>query len=134
MAKKRDRRVAPSSNRGKEQVDSSTKQDQLGDAASSDRRLIFIFVLFFIVSSAVSVLVYRTKYTQPAKRTDSYVSQRGLVKTDVNYQEILTVSTEVVTSMFWEAALVCLVAEKLLERGVPKGFAFSSCVHIVFSN
>lgn len=101
MAKKRDRRVAPSSSRGKGQVESSTQQDQLGHSASSDRRLILIFVLFFIVFPAISVLVYRIKYTPPTitNRTDSYVFQRGLVKADVDYQEILAVSTVQETSM-----------------------------------
>ena len=93
MGKKRDRGVVPSSNRSKGRVESSTQQDELGDTVSSDRRLIVIFVLFFIVAPAISVLVYRIKYAPPTIRTDSYVFQRGLVKPDVDYQEILTVST-----------------------------------------
>jgi chitinase domain-containing protein 1 len=98
MAKKRERRVAPSSSLGKGRVessDSSTQPDQLGHSSSSDRRLrlILVFVLFFIVSPAISVLVYRIKYASPTNRTDSYVFQRGLVKDDVDYQEILAVST-----------------------------------------
>lgn len=98
MAKKRDRRVAPSSI-GKGRVESSTQQDQPGHSASSDRRLILIFVVFFIVSPAISVLVYRIKYASPTKHTESYVFQRGLVKADVDYQEILAVSTVPETSM-----------------------------------
>lgn len=101
MAKKRDRRVAPSSSRGKGQVESSTQQDQLGHSASSDRRLILIFVLFFIVFPAISVLVYRIKYAPPTitNRTDSYVFQRGLVKADVDYQEILAENSKVSENM-----------------------------------
>lgn len=94
MGKKRDRGVATSSNRSKGRVESSTQQDELGDTVSSDRRLIVIFVLFFIVAPAISILLYRIKYApSPTIRTDSYVFQRGLVKPDVDYQEILTVST-----------------------------------------
>lgn len=93
MAKKRDRRLAPGSNRSKEIVEPSTEQDQLGNSASSDRRLIIIFVIFFIVSPAISVLVYRIIDSPPPIPLDSLVFQGGLVKADVNYQEILTVST-----------------------------------------
>lgn len=92
MAKKRDRRVATSSNRRKDRVESSTQQDQVGDSASSDRRLIIIFVFFFIVSPAVSILVYRIKYAPSTDGMNFYVYQRGLVKPDVTYLEILSVS------------------------------------------
>lgn len=97
MAKKRDRRVAPTSNRPKERVESSTQQDQVDDSASSNRRLIIIFVFFFIVSPAISVLVYSIKFAPPRTEsgTDSYVFQRGLIKPDMDYYEILTVSASV---------------------------------------
>ncbi|ONI23380.1 hypothetical protein PRUPE_2G185600 [Prunus persica] len=86
MAKKRDRRVAPSSNRGKDRVESS---DQ-----SSDPKLTITLVLSFCVAAAAAVLAYRIKYAHPiTNRAQSYVHQRGLVKIDVNYQEILTAST-----------------------------------------
>jgi len=89
MAKKRDRRVAT---QRKERVESSTQKDELGDSTSSDRRIIFIFVFFFIVSPAISVLIYRFKFVPTTTRMDSYVYDGGLVKPDVNYREILTVS------------------------------------------
>lgn len=96
MGKKRDRGVATSSNRSKGRVESSTQQDEHGDTVSSDRRLIVIFVIFFIVAPAISVLVYRIKYAPPPTiHTDSYVFQRGLVKPDVDYQEILTENSKV---------------------------------------
>ncbi|KAG2725501.1 hypothetical protein I3760_01G069200 [Carya illinoinensis] len=90
MAKRRDRRLAPGSNRSEEIFEPSTEQDQLGNSASSDRRLIIIFVIFFIVSPAISVLVYRIIYSPPPIPTDSFVFQGGLIKADVNYLEILT--------------------------------------------
>lgn len=96
MAKKRDRRVAPSSNRGKDRVESS---DQ-----SSDPKLTITLVLSFCVAAAAAVLAYRIKYAHPiTNRAQSYVHQRGLVKIDVNYQEILTASTTLVTSLFCSA-------------------------------
>lgn len=92
MAKRRDRRVAPSPGRPKNRVESAARLDQFSDSAS-DRKLITIFVIFFIVIPTVSVLLYCTKYSTRASRSVTHVHQRGLVKTDVNYQEILTVST-----------------------------------------
>ncbi|XP_061996636.1 uncharacterized protein LOC133714529 [Rosa rugosa] len=90
MAKKKDRRVvAPSSDRRKVRVELS---HQLSHSASSssNRKLVITFVLFFVVSSAISVLVYRLNYAPITDRTESYVFRRGLVKPDVTYQEILT--------------------------------------------
>nr|XP_023911384.1 chitinase domain-containing protein 1 [Quercus suber] len=89
MGKKRDRRVTPNSNKGGEQ------RVELGDSASSNRRLAIIFVLFFIVSPAISVLVYRIKYAPTTNPTDSYVFQRGLVKANVDFQEILAENSKV---------------------------------------
>ncbi|XP_030965170.1 chitinase domain-containing protein 1 isoform X3 [Quercus lobata] len=89
MGKKRDRRVTPSSNKGGEQ------RVELGDSASSNRRLAIIFVLFFVVSPAISVLVYRIKYAATTNPPDSYVFQRGLVKADVDFQEILAENSKV---------------------------------------
>ncbi|KAM3685951.1 hypothetical protein ACJW31_11G158800 [Castanea mollissima] len=89
MGKKRDRRVTPSSNKGGEQ------RVELGDSASSNRRLAIIFVLFFVVSPAISVLVYRIKYATTTNPTDSSVFQRGLVKANVDFQEILAENSKV---------------------------------------
>ena len=95
MGKKRDRRVTPSSKKGGEQ------RVELGDSAESNRRLAIIFVLFFVVSPAISVLVYRIKYATTTNPTDSYVFQRGLVRADVDFQEILAVSTTVLSNVWF---------------------------------
>lgn len=87
MAKKRDRQAV--SNRRKNQVVSSDQQNIVPDS-SSDRRLITIFVLFFIISPAISALVY-LKYTSAGEFSGASVFERGLVKTDISYQEILSV-------------------------------------------
>ncbi|ESR58112.1 hypothetical protein CICLE_v10020231mg [Citrus x clementina] len=94
MAKRRDRRVAPSPGRPKNRVESAARLDQFSDSAS-DRKLITIFVIFFIVIPTVSVLLYCTKYSTRANRSATHMHQRGLVKTDVNYQEILTENSKV---------------------------------------
>ncbi|KAK9925224.1 hypothetical protein M0R45_033554 [Rubus argutus] len=102
MAKKRDRRVAPSSDGRKDRVESS--HQLAGSASSSNRKLIITFVLFFIVSSAISILVYRLNYAPITDRTDSYVYRRGLVKPDVNYQDILTLTLlhGILRAMNWQ--------------------------------
>ncbi|KAM1470285.1 hypothetical protein TB2_040800 [Malus domestica] len=87
MAKKRERRVAPSSNRGEDRVEPS---GQLRDANGQH---IVTFVLFFCVAVATAVLAYRIKYAPTANPTNYAVYERGIVKPDVNYQEILTAST-----------------------------------------
>ncbi|KAL6131061.1 hypothetical protein ACLB2K_069439 [Fragaria x ananassa] len=95
MAKKKDRRVvAPSSDRRKDRVE---PPHQLARSTSfSNRNLAITFFVVFVVSSAVSVLVYRRLSFAPiTDRTESYVFRRGLVKPDVNYQEILTENAHV---------------------------------------
>lgn len=87
MAKKRDRRAVPS--RRKNEVVSSDQPDVVADS-SSDRRLIIIFLVFFVISPAISVLVYH-KYTSTGAFSGASVFERGLVKTDISYQEILAV-------------------------------------------
>jgi len=59
----------------------------------SDRRLITIFVIFFIVIPAVSIAVYKVKFADRVIQTESSIRQKGIVKTDINFQEILTVSS-----------------------------------------
>ncbi|XP_031262968.1 chitinase domain-containing protein 1 [Pistacia vera] len=94
MAKRRERRVAQSSDRRKSRVESSSRLDQFGDSVT-DRKLITIFVLFFIVIPAVSIFLYCFKYAPHSSPAISHVHQRGLIKTDVNYQEILTDNSKV---------------------------------------
>ncbi|KAM1125551.1 hypothetical protein ACFX1Q_040830 [Malus domestica] len=84
MAKKRERRVAPSSNRGEDRVEPS------GQLCDANGQHIVTFVLFFCVAVATAVLAYRIKYAPTANPTNYAVYERGIVKPDVNYQEILT--------------------------------------------
>ncbi|XP_021912447.1 chitinase domain-containing protein 1 [Carica papaya] len=94
MAKRRERRVAPSSDWRKVRVQTTNPGDQFGDSASG-RKLLIIFVLFFIVIPAVSVLVYWIKFTPRVTHAGLSVHQRGLIKTDISYQEILTENAKV---------------------------------------
>lgn len=96
-ARRRERRAAPSSASAQHRKapGASADQDLLGDSAS-DRRLILIFVVFFVLSPAVAVLVYRLKYA-PGTEAPSSAARGGggggFVKTDATYQEVLAVST-----------------------------------------
>uniref|UniRef100_A0A5B7BH74 Chitinase domain-containing protein 1 n=1 Tax=Davidia involucrata TaxID=16924 RepID=A0A5B7BH74_DAVIN len=99
MANKRERRVAAGSDGRQNRVEASTRRDQTVDSTDSHanqdhRKRITIFVIFFIVSPAISVIVYRNRYAPRTDPTPPYVHQRDLVKTNVNYQEILTDNTK----------------------------------------
>uniref|UniRef100_A0A6N2KL94 Chitinase domain-containing protein 1 n=1 Tax=Salix viminalis TaxID=40686 RepID=A0A6N2KL94_SALVM len=89
MARKRDRRVAPSSDHHETGVKTPTRPDQFSEAAASDRKLMTIFIVFFVVIPAVSILVYRIKYAPNTDSSYPQFQEDGLVKTDVDYQEIL---------------------------------------------
>jgi chitinase domain-containing protein 1 len=93
MARKRGRRVAPSSDHHETGAKTSSRPDQFSESAASDRKLITIFIVFFVVIPAVSVLVYRIKYAPNKDSSYPQFKEDGLVKTDVDYQEILDVST-----------------------------------------
>ncbi|CAK7348748.1 unnamed protein product [Dovyalis caffra] len=95
MAKKRDRRVAPSSDHHQTRVKTPTRADQFSESSASDRKLMTVFIVFFIVIPAVSVLVYRIKYAPNTDASYPQFQEGGLVKTDVNYQEILDENTKV---------------------------------------
>ncbi|KAK9280550.1 hypothetical protein L1049_014243 [Liquidambar formosana] len=100
MGKRRDRRVSTDSNLRQSRVGSSTRTDQTSDSAwhdqqQQDRKLIIIFVLFFIVSPAISILVYRIRYAPRTNGALPYVYERGLVKPNMNYQDILTENSKV---------------------------------------
>lgn len=96
MAKKRDQsqRSAPSSGRREKRVQSSSRRIERVDSAP-DRSKLVIFVFVFIVSSVIAVVVHRLRESPPSssQRKESYVYQRGLVTTDVKYQDVLTVSS-----------------------------------------
>ncbi|KDP28506.1 hypothetical protein JCGZ_14277 [Jatropha curcas] len=95
MAKRRNRRGVQSSDRSQAHVDISTQVDQFGESAASDRKLFTIFVVFFIVIPALSVLVYRIKYAPNTYSMNTHTHQQSLVKIDVNYQEILSENSKV---------------------------------------
>ncbi|KAF8379676.1 hypothetical protein HHK36_029120 [Tetracentron sinense] len=92
MAKRRDRRVPADSDRRQNIVKTAIKNNQPGNAASNpyiDRRFLFYF-FFFIAIPIVSVAVYRIKYAPDTNNTLFSIYERGLVRPNVNYQEILT--------------------------------------------
>ncbi|KAJ6872986.1 chitinase domain-containing protein 1 [Populus alba x Populus x berolinensis] len=95
MARKRDRRVPPSSDHHETGAKTSTRPDQFSESAASDRKLISIFIVFFVVIPAVSVLVYRIKYAPNKDSSYPQFQEDGLVKTDVDYQEILDENSKV---------------------------------------
>ncbi|GMI69582.1 hypothetical protein like AT4G01040 [Hibiscus trionum] len=95
MARRRDRRGQPSQDRRNERVESETREEKLSDADASERKLIGIFVVFFIVIPAVSVLVYVYKYGSGTKPLEPVVTERGLIKTDISFQEILSENSKV---------------------------------------
>ncbi|PKI40506.1 chitinase domain-containing protein 1 [Punica granatum] len=88
MARRRDRSSGPSADHRRVRPEVSTRQDQL-NGSPSDRKLMIIFTVFFIALPGVSIFAYRMIYPRQRDRVDSYVSPNRLVKTDVNYQEIL---------------------------------------------
>ncbi|KAK2995529.1 hypothetical protein RJ640_003957 [Escallonia rubra] len=101
MANRRDRRAGLGSDRRAGRVHPTRGDHQTTELAHSHatrgRRLAAtIFAITFVASSAISAIVYRTIYAPPADpTTQPYVYQRGLVKTDVNYREILTENAKV---------------------------------------
>ncbi|OVA01938.1 Glycoside hydrolase [Macleaya cordata] len=101
MAKKRDRRVPTDSGHRVNQVDPTVQGEQTGGASYSrhlDRRFITsFFFLFAIFIPIISLIVYRIKYTpDTTTNTDlSSVYERGLVKPNANYQEILAENSRV---------------------------------------
>lgn len=83
--------------------------DDLADRLirNQNRKRAAIFVLVFIVAPAVSVIIY-SKVQAPNSGTKinmPFVYERGLVETDVNYREILTVSTVIAVFLFFECLL-----------------------------
>ncbi|XP_059651262.1 uncharacterized protein LOC132298914 [Cornus florida] len=93
MAKRRDRRVPADSARRQNRVEPSI--DSVASHSNQNQKLITIFVLFFVVSAAFSVFIYRIRYPPRTDPTPPNVYQRGLDETNVNYQQILTENTKV---------------------------------------
>ncbi|XP_039061377.1 chitinase domain-containing protein 1 [Hibiscus syriacus] len=95
MARRREHRGQSSQDRRNERVESETREKKLSDVDASERKLIGIFVVFFIVIPAVSVLVYVYKYGSGAKPLEPVVTERGLIKTDISFQDILTENSKI---------------------------------------
>ncbi|KAK6920021.1 Glycoside hydrolase family 18, catalytic domain [Dillenia turbinata] len=96
MGKKRDRRLTSGSGRHKGRTESPAQRQK---PLHKDHRLLYLFIIFFIICSSVSVLLYRTKFisSRTANPNPKFLNlyQRGLVKDDINYQEILTEHSKV---------------------------------------
>nr|QBC75413.1 chitinase class V [Nepenthes sp. MF-2019] len=96
MGKNQVRRPTSDSNRRRMRDKPSTQKDQTPDSPFQDfryydRRLIAVFVVLFVVPPSISVLIYRFKFSpKSGPILLPYVRQRGLVKADVNCEEILT--------------------------------------------
>lgn len=92
MAKKRDHRSAPSSGRRENRVKPSSRTDS--DSASAGGSKVVALLIASSVIAVVAAYSYRLRQSSPpSQHKESYVYQRGLVTTDANYQDILTVST-----------------------------------------
>ncbi|XP_018474383.1 uncharacterized protein LOC108845715 isoform X4 [Raphanus sativus] len=90
MARRREKRssATESSERRHNRRDESKPRDGEPD---SDRKLITIFVVFFFVIPAVSMAVYKVKFADRVIiETEPSIRQKGIIKTDIHFQEILT--------------------------------------------
>ncbi|XP_023754495.1 uncharacterized protein LOC111902917 [Lactuca sativa] len=98
MTKKQGRRAAVKSDRRSSSSVPSNREDSSSRVINPNKRLSMLnTLLFLIVSPAISSYVYRMLYASNTDLDSSlpYVYQRGLVKTDINYQEILTENAKV---------------------------------------
>ncbi|CAO2835505.1 unnamed protein product [Amaranthus hypochondriacus] len=92
------KQVKPESIRRRHRVESSTRQVEPTNSPSknlygrNNHRLFVIILVVFIVSSAISILVYRHFNQSPPS---SFVHNRGLVKYDITYEEILAENSRV---------------------------------------
>lgn len=100
MARRREKRSpATESSERRKNRDESKPRDGEPD---SDRRHITVFVVFFIVIPAVSMAVYKVKFADRVIEAEPSIRQKGIIKTDIHFQEILTVSVALLffVSMF----------------------------------
>nr|XP_016480474.1 PREDICTED: chitinase domain-containing protein 1-like isoform X1 [Nicotiana tabacum] len=101
MAKKRSRQGGPSSSHRSERVESSSQNHRTHGSVKSHTNRHRWLTTFCILFVAIFVLIYRQNYyfsTTVRDGGDSnrpYVHQRGLVKTDLTYREILTENSKV---------------------------------------
>ncbi|KAJ0250059.1 Glyco_18 domain-containing protein [Hirschfeldia incana] len=97
MARRREKRSSATENseRRHNRRDESKPQDGEPD---SDRRLITIFVIFFIVIPIVSMAVYKVKFADRVIiETEPSIREKGIIKTEIHFQEILTEHSKVTT-------------------------------------
>lgn len=108
MAKKQPK---PDSTRRRNRVEPSTQRVQPTNSpsknlhSSNNKFFGIFFVVVFIVFPAISILIFlHLKNSHPPT---SFVHQRGLVKSDVNFQEILTVNLSL--SLFYNTNFVSAI-------------------------
>ena len=97
MAKKQGRRAPVKSDRRSSSSVPSNREDPSIRLLNPNKRLTLLnTLLILIVTPAISAYIYRMLYAGNTDLDPSlpFVYQRGLVKTDINYQEILTVCTQ----------------------------------------
>lgn len=109
MAKMRNRRVGLSSDGKSSQVDSSTRRIKVvtpveSPPPSSDHKVTSsscAVFLFFILSSTISLILYSKLHASNVHKSLNtgsdlpYVYQRGLVKTDIHYHQVLSENMKV---------------------------------------
>ncbi|KAI3701322.1 hypothetical protein L2E82_45976 [Cichorium intybus] len=98
MTKKQGRRSAvKSEHRSSSSVPSNREDPSIRLLNPNRRRSMLNTLLFLIVSPAISAYIYRIIYSSNTVIDTSlpYVYQRGLVKNDISYQEILTENAKV---------------------------------------
>ncbi|XP_060213346.1 uncharacterized protein LOC132640676 isoform X3 [Lycium barbarum] len=100
MAKKRTRRVGPSpTHHRSDPIEPTSQHHQTHNSHTKRHRwLTAFFILFFIIS--LLLIIYRQSYYYPSTTTVSnadlpYVYQRGLVKIDSTYPEVLNENSKV---------------------------------------
>lgn len=90
MGKRREKRVATATGSNHRRDRHRTTDSAADSNPNRDRKLFILFVVFFIVLPAISLIVYTTLF---ASRTDTSLPnshQPGLAKIDMNYLQVLT--------------------------------------------
>ena len=67
--------------------------------SASDCKVVIASIFFFVVSVAISMIVYRFRYFDPTQSKESQVYQRGPVAVDAKYQDILTEHSKVLENV-----------------------------------
>ncbi|RAL54203.1 unnamed protein product [Cuscuta campestris] len=100
MAKPRVRRVGPSTSRRNERDGSPANRGEgsaNSPAKNRGRKPPSFSIFFFIVCPVISVIAYRKIYSRDTvvDSRKSYLFQHDLIKTDLNYREVLTANHKV---------------------------------------